>query len=77
MEIVVENSKLTAQVKGFDEILEQNGRLVVTKTGEVAKYNVDWMVFVKGKKVVVFENKGEIVMGNYVFEKTQMIYDLR
>ena len=77
LEIVTENSKLTAQVKGFDEILEQDGRLVVTKTGEVAKYNVDWMVFVKGKKVVVFENKGEIVSGNYVFDKKQLIYDLR
>jgi hypothetical protein len=69
--------KKTAQIKGFAEILEQNGKLIVTKTGEVAKYNVDLMVFVKGNKVAVFENNGEIVMGNYVFEKKSLLYDLR
>ena len=77
MEVITENGKRTAQVKGYDEILEQDGRLVMTKTGEVAKYNVDWMVFVKGSKVVVFENKCEIEKGNYVFDKKSLIYDLR
>jgi len=75
--IVIEGTKKTAQIKGFAEILEQNGKLIVTKTGEVAKYNVDLMVFVKGNKVAVFENNGEIVMGNYVFEKKSLLYDLR
>ena len=75
--IVIEGTKKTAQIKGFAEILEQNGKLIVTKTGEVAKYNVDLMVFVKGNKVAVFENDGEIVMGNYVFNKKSLLYDLR
>jgi superoxide dismutase, Fe-Mn family len=75
--IVIEGKKKTAQIKGFAEILEQNGKLIVTKTGEVAKYNVDLMVFVKGNKVAVFENNGEIVMGNYVFNKKSLLYDLR
>jgi hypothetical protein len=75
--IVIEGKKKTAQIKGFADILEQNEKLVVTKTGEVAKYNVDLMVFVKGNKVAVFENKGEILMGNYVFDKKHLLYDLR
>jgi hypothetical protein len=75
--IVIEGKKKTAQIKGFSDILEQNGKLVVTKTGEVAKYNVDLMVFVKGNKVAVFENNGEILMGNYVFDKKHLLYDLR
>lgn len=75
--IFVEGKKKTAQIKGFTEILEQNEKLIVTKTGEVAKYNVDLMVFVKGKKVVVFENNGEIALGNYVFDKKSLLYDLR
>lgn len=77
MEIVIEGVKKTAQVKGFDEILERNDELMITKTGEVAKYNVDWMVFVKGRKVVVFENKSKIVDGNYVFNKKSLLYDLK
>ena len=75
--IVIDGKKKTAQIKGFADILEQNEKLVVTKTGEVAKYNVDLMVFVKGNKVAVFENKGEILMGNYVFDKKHLLYDLR
>lgn len=77
MEIFIDGVKSTAQVKGFDEIKVVENRLVVTKTGEVAKYNVDWMVFVKGQKVVVFENQGEIKSGNYVFDKKHLLYDLR
>jgi Fe-Mn family superoxide dismutase len=75
--LVIEGKKKTAQIKGYAEIIEQNNKFVVTKTGEVAKYNVDLMVFVRGKQVAVFENNGEIVLGNYVFDKKSLIYDLR
>jgi hypothetical protein len=36
------------------------------------------MVFVnlQRKKVVIFENTGNVVMGNYVFDENAMIYNL-
>ena len=77
LQFIMDGKTTTAQIKGFDEIKLSENKLEVTKTGEVAKYNVDWMIFVKGQKVVVFENKGEIVSGNYVFDKKHLLYDLR
>jgi hypothetical protein len=50
---------------------------VVTKAGEIDIYKVDWMVFVKGGRVVIFRNNPEIVLGEYVFDKNDLLYNLR
>ena len=56
----------------------ENGKVVVIGSGEVKYYNVDWMVFsnMKEKRVVIFNNKPNIVMGEYVFDESDMIYNL-
>ena len=77
MEITIGGEMFTAQVKGFDELKESDGKIVVTKPGEIEQYKVDWMVFVKGGRVVIFKNKPEIVLGEYVFDKDDLIYNLR
>ena len=53
----------------------EGDKLTVTKTGEVEKYNVDWMVFVRGKHVIIFKNNPTIVLGQYVFDKDDLIYN--
>ena len=75
MEIFMDSKKHTAQVKGFDQLVPEGNKLTVTKTGEVEKYNVDWMVFIRGKHVIIFKNNPNIVLGQYVFDKEDLLYD--
>lgn len=75
MEVYVDSNKFTAQVKGFDQLVPEGDKLTVTKTGEVEKYNVDWMVFIRGKHVLIFKNNPTIVLGQYVFDKEDLLYD--
>ena len=77
LEIIHKGRKITAQVKGFDEIIPEDEKLVVTKTGEIDKYKVDWMVFIRGKNVLVFRNRPEIVLGQYVFDKNDLLYHIK
>ena len=77
LEIVHKGRKITAQVKGFDELIPEDEKLVVTKTGEIDKYKVDWMVFIRGKNVLVFRNRPEIVLGQYVFDKNDLLYHIK
>jgi hypothetical protein len=77
LKIYFQGQNLTAQVKGFDELKEQGDKIVVTKAGEIDMYKVDWMVFVKGGRVVIFKNNPEIVLGEYVFDKNDLLYNLR
>ena len=77
LEIVHKGKKITAQVKGFDELIPEDEKLVVTKTGEIDKYKVDWMVFIRGKNVLVFRNRPEIVLGQYVFDKDDLLYHIK
>jgi Fe-Mn family superoxide dismutase len=75
MEIFMDSKKHTAQVKGFDQLVPEGDKFTVTKTGEVEKYNVDWMVFVRGKHVIIFKNNPNIVLGQYVFDKDDLLYN--
>jgi len=77
LKINFQGQNLTAQVKGFDELKEEGDKIVVTKPGEIDMYKVDWMVFVKGGRVVIFENNPKIVLGEYVFDKNDLLYNLR
>lgn len=79
LEVTVDGETKTAQVKGFAELIPTEGKIVVTGAGDTMKYpNLDWMVFVnlQQKRVVIFENTGNVVMGNYVFDEKSMIYNL-
>ena len=79
LEITIGGNTKKAQVKGFMELIPSEGKVVVTGAGDTVKYpNIDWMVFVnlQRKKVVIFENTGNVVMGNYVFDENAMIYNL-
>jgi hypothetical protein len=60
------------------ELKPADGKIVIIGSGEVRYYNVDWMVFVniKMRRVVIFRNTPNIVMGEYVFDESDLIYNL-
>jgi len=77
--VTVGDKQYKGQVKGFSELIPSEGKIVVTGAGDTRNYpKVDWMIFVnlQKKKVVIFENKGNVVMGNYVFDEPSLIHNL-
>ena len=57
-------------------MIEKNNEITLVGTGNVKRYNTDWIIFQKGKNVLVFENKCKIVDGNFVFPKEALIYNI-
>jgi hypothetical protein len=77
LEIFHKGRKITAQVKGYDEMIPEEDKLVITKTGEIDNYKVNWMVFIRGRQVLIFKNNPEIVLGQYVFDRNDLLYHLK
>lgn len=77
LEIFHKGRKITAQVKGYDEMIPEEDKLVITKTGEIDNYKVNWMVFIRGRQVLIFRNNPEIVLGQYVFDRNDLLYHLK
>lgn len=79
LEITIDGVSYKCQVKGFTELIPSEGKVVVVGAGDVGYYpNIDWMVFVNTykKKVVIFQNNPNIVLGNYVFDEKDELYNL-
>ena len=62
----------TMQIKPFNRVSKQNGKVVVYGTGNVKPYKTDFLVFHNNKLgTVVFENSNtKIVNGRYVFKES-------
>jgi Fe-Mn family superoxide dismutase len=67
----------TAQVKPFITKLEKGDNFVMIGTGQVKPYKTDYMIFQKGKNVLVFNNNPKILDGAYVFPKESLVYDIQ
>jgi len=76
LEVILNNVKHTAQVKPFANYETTENGIVVKGTGNVKLYNTDWMVFQKGKNVLVFNRKPTIIDGNFVFPTDSLKYDI-
>ena len=76
LEITIDGKTHTAQVKPFYELIEKDNFYTLKNTANVKLYNTDWMVFQKGKNVLVFNKKPKIVNGNFVFPKDSLIYNI-
>ena len=76
--IDVDGKRLTAQIKPFTHLLTEDNLTHVMGAGNVKKYKTDLLIFSKNhKEILVFENKNtEIVNGNFVFNKENLIYTL-
>jgi Fe-Mn family superoxide dismutase len=67
----------TAQIKGFKERIDKNDTITLKGTGNVKNYSTDWLIFQKGKNVLIFNKKPNIIGGNFVFPKDALLYDIK
>ena len=69
--------KKTAQVKPFVGKIDKGNTYTMIGTGQVKPYTTDYMIFQKGKNVLVFENNPKILDGAYVFPTESLVYDIQ
>lgn len=73
----MDGKEYTAQVKPFSKLINSNGNIIAIDTGNVKKYNTDWLIFTNNTATKVFDNKNtQIIDGNYVFPESALIYSL-
>ena len=77
-EIMVDGKRKTAQIKPFTNTKTEDGKTIVMGSGNVKRYNTDWLIFAKNnKEILIFNNKnGKIWGGNFVFPEENLIYTL-
>lgn len=70
--VTVNEETKTMQIKPFNRITKQNGKVTVYGTGNVKPYKTDFLVFHSNKLgTLVFENKNtKIINGRYVFTES-------
>ena len=71
-----DGKEFTAQVKPYRERIEKDNKIILKGTGKVKVYNTDLMIFQKGKNVMVFNKRPNIIAGNFVFPQDSLIYDI-
>ena len=67
----------TAQIKGYKERIDKDDKIILKGTGNVKHYTTDWLIFQKGKTVLIFNKKPNIIGGNFVFPKDALLYDIK
>jgi hypothetical protein len=67
----------TAQIKGYKERIDKNNTITLKGTGNVKNYTTDWLIFQKGRNVLIFNKKPNIIGGNFVFPKDGLLYDIK
>jgi Fe-Mn family superoxide dismutase len=76
LEIFKDGKLHTAQVKPFREMKKTESGIELEGTASVKLYKTDWMVFQRGKNVLVFDKKPKIVGGNFVFPLDSLLYSI-
>jgi len=76
LEIFKDGKLHTAQVKPFREMKKTESGIELEGTSSVKLYKTDWMVFQRGKNVLVFDKKPKIVGGNFVFPLDSLLYSI-
>ena len=76
LEIIKDGKLYTAQVKPFREMKETEDGISLEGTASVKLYKTDWMVFQRGKNVLVFNQKPKIVDGNFLFPSDSLLYNI-
>ena len=76
LEIFKDGNLYTAQVKPFREMITTEDGITLEGTASVKLYKTDWMVFQRGKNVLVFNQKPKIVKGNFVFPLDSLLYSI-
>jgi hypothetical protein len=76
--ITIDGVLKTSQIKPFTHFKTENGTTMVMGSGNVKRYNTNWLIFAKNnKEILIFENKDcKIDGGNFVFPEENLIYTL-
>ena len=73
--------ELNPSIKSFEKSSlsdnDKNDNIILKGTGNVKHYNTDWLIFQKGKTVLIFNKKPNIIGGNFVFPKDGLLYDIK
>jgi len=77
LKIKKDGKEYTGQVKPFRERIDKEPNIILKGTGKVKTYNTDWMIFQKGRNVLVFNKKPRIISGNFVFPSDSLVYDIK
>ena len=73
----LDGERKTAQVKPFVGMIDKGKTYTMIGTGQVKPYSTDYMIFQKGKNVLIFENNPKILDGAYVFPVESLVYDIQ
>jgi hypothetical protein len=73
----LDGERKTAQVKPFVSMIDNGETYTMIGTGQVKPYRTDYMIFQKGKNVLVFQNNPKIIEGIYVFPVESLIYNIQ
>ena len=76
LEIFKDDTLYTAQVKPYREMKQTENGIELEGTASVKLYKTDWMVFQRGKNVLVFDKKPKIIKGNFVFPPDSLLYSI-
>jgi hypothetical protein len=76
MKVMVDGKENTAQVKPYNNVVEDGNMIRIEGSANVKKYKTDWMVFVRrGNEILVLDNSNsEIRDGYYYFPKDSVLY---
>jgi hypothetical protein len=76
--ITVDGVLKTSQIKPFTRFKTENGATTIMGSGNVKRYDTNWLIFAKNnKEILIFENKNiKIDEGNFVFPEQNLIYSL-
>ncbi len=76
MKVMVDRKENTAQVKPYNNVVEDGDMIRIEGSANVKKYKTDWMVFVRrGNEILVLDNSNsEIRDGYYYFPKDSVLY---
>lgn len=77
VKITQDGKTLTGQIKPFKERIDKDKVIILKGTGKVKTYSTDWMIFQRGKNVLVFDKKPNIISGNFVFPKDSLLFDIK
>ena len=76
VEVTKDGKTYTGQVKPYREMKETEDGIELEGTASVKLYKTDWMIFQRGKNVLVFDKKPKIVNGNFVFPPDSLLYNI-
>lgn len=77
--IEFKDNTVSAQIKPYDSIQMKDDKYKVIGTAAVGHYNTDWYIFVntQTKKIYIFKNDPISENGEYVFDTSSMLYEIK